>query len=76
MFSGDSLPRRIKLILFFPIFVLIFMLGWALYVIGDSQARGNTGSLKHNIDRDQEKHTDAELRMGLIEEVFEDDING
>ena len=52
------------------------MLGWALYVIGDRRVRDNTGSLKHNNGREQEKHTDTELRMGLIEEVFEDDISG
>jgi hypothetical protein len=52
------------------------MLGWALYVIGDNRMKGNTEPLKHNISRNQVEYTDAEIELGSIEEVFEDDING
>ena len=52
------------------------MLGWALYAIGDNRVRGKTEPLKHNTGRNQAKCTDAEIEMGLIEEVFEDDISG
>lgn len=72
---GGLLPKRIKLILFFPILIIIFMLGWALYVAGDKRERSSIDPLEQKSGRNLEYcFNDSEIEMGLIEEVLEDDI--
>ena len=72
---GGLLSKRIKLILFFPILIIIFMLGWALYVAGDKRERSSIDPLEQKSGRNLEYcFNDSEIEMGLIEEVLEDDI--
>ena len=73
---GGLLAKRIKLILFFPILIIIFMLGWALYVAGDKRERRIIEPLEQKRGRNSGKHTskDSEIEMGLIEEVLEENI--
>jgi hypothetical protein len=72
---GGLLAKRIKLILFFPILIIIFMLGWALYVAGDKRERSSIEPLEQKRGRNLgEYYKDSEIEMGLIEEVMEDNI--
>ena len=72
---GGLLPKRIKLILFFPILIIIFMLGWALYVAGDKRERSSIDPSEQKSGQNLEYcFNDSEIEMGLIEEVLEDDI--
>ena len=73
---GGLLPKRIKLILFFPILIIIFMLGWALYVAGDKRERSSIALLEQKSGRNLGEYNfnDSEIEMGLIEEVLEENI--
>lgn len=70
------MAKRIKLILFFPILIIIFMLGWALYVAGDKRERSSIEPLEQKSGRNSGEYyfNDSEIEMGLIEEVLEDNI--
>ena len=63
--------RRLKIILFFPIFIFLFFVGWVPYVMGDKQTRSNTSPERESgIDRKEESTTNNdEVEMALIEKL-------
>ena len=66
---------RVLMILFFPVFVLLFLFGWVLYVAGDRQTSGKTASRKkagaHGLENELISNEEG-LEVGVFEEVEEE----
>lgn len=66
---------RALLILFFPVFALLLLLGWVLYVVGDKQTSGKTASKEKTSVHSPEPESTAEevdLEVGVIDEILEE----
>ena len=67
--------RRIATLLLFPILAIVFMVGWLLSTVGDSQTgtklpqRKNVATKNHNDINKEES-----LGMGLMEQLSEEQI--
>ena len=73
---GGILQRRIKLILLFPIFIFIFIVGWALYVAGDKRGSKNAAPSEQRGDSSLGEFSyGSEVEIGLIEEVLEEHLD-
>jgi hypothetical protein len=63
------------MILLFPVFVLLFLLGWVLYVVGDRQTSDKTASRKKtsvHSSEDESTVNEEGLEMGVIDEIVEE----
>jgi hypothetical protein len=69
----NAVRRRFKIILLFPVFIILFFVGWIPYVMGDRQTRGNTlPERESGIGRKEESTlNNDEVQMALIEEIAE-----
>jgi hypothetical protein len=54
---------KLAMILFIPIFPIVFFAGWSLYCIGQSWHQNNTNLLQKPTNNTSTKQEDAELVM-------------
>ena len=65
--------KRTKLVFLFPVFVLIFIIGWTLYVIGDRRHGKNFAtSQEGDLNPNETNANSSEVEMGLVGKVVEE----
>jgi len=69
--------KNIKIILFFPVIVFLFVVGWGLYIIGDRQISNEKVSKKAKDSKPDEELTAKgnDFEIGLIEECIEEHLD-
>ena len=66
-----GLRRRALTILFLPITIVIFVVGWVFYCIGKKQDRGSTKTPYRKTTVTEESTTDEYVEVGLIDDLVE-----
>jgi len=69
--------RRVIIILFFPVFAALFLVGWVLFVLGDSHASNKVANERRTVDivLEEESTTNVDgVEMGLIEGIAEEQL--
>jgi hypothetical protein len=70
----DTLRRGLRILLF-PIAILLILIGWVLYVVGDRQtySKLETKSKTKECDLNKKSITnDDQVEMGLVDEILEE----
>jgi len=66
-----GLRRRALTILFLPIVVLVFMVGWVFYYMGKQQDRGMEAQEKRSFQQGTGIKEEDYVEVGLIEDLME-----
>ena len=72
MFWLSALGIRGLRILLFPVVVVLFIVGWVLYVLGERQASCEAPSKPEDDSFEDSTLIDDEIEFGLIDEVVEE----
>jgi len=69
--------KRILRILFLPVVVLIFLIGWVLYFIGDRPEtnKESEGRLEDGVQEVEPIADNDNIEVGLIEEALEKQLD-
>ena len=67
-----TMRRRVLMIVFLPVFVFLFIVGWILYVAGDKRMSKDTPERKTDNSLEEELTEDDGVEIGLIEETLKE----
>jgi hypothetical protein len=66
-----TMRRRVLMIVFLPVFVFLFLVGWILYVAGDKRMK-DVPERKTDNNLEEELTEDDGVEMGLIEKTVKE----
>jgi hypothetical protein len=67
-----TMRRRVLMIVFLPVFVFLFIVGWILYVAGDKRMSKEAPERKTDESIKEEPTEDDGVEMGLIEKTVKE----
>jgi hypothetical protein len=68
-----TMRRRVLMIVFLPVFVFLFFVGWILYVVGDKRMNNKDAPERKTDDSVEEELTEDDgVEIGLIEETLKE----
>ena len=67
-----TMRRRVLMIVFLPVFVFLFIVGWILYVAGDKRMSKDAPERKTDNSLEEEPTEDDGVEMGLIEKTVKE----
>jgi hypothetical protein len=67
-----TMRRRVLMIVFLPVFVFLFIVGWILYVAGDKRMSKDAPERKNDNSLEEELIEDDGVEMVLIEKTVKE----
>ena len=67
-----TMRRRVLMIVFLPVFVFLFIVGWILYVAGDKRMSKDAPERKNDNSLEEEPTEDDGVEMVLIEKTVKE----